>query len=189
MSSFLYYSISSNFTKYEIIEIDKQVAKNREAVFFFLFKRKLPSNLKVKAKKLFVYGMFLFQLGQPLAPYACAVMVPLPPTAINRLSSIEQRSSIANKKGYPQIADIPLSKVDKIRLTNDQIQQFNNLALQLNSGSITIDEALLQLRGGGRIKDLAVVFAFVIFVSWYDSFFTQGFQQVPLPHMDPFGWL
>jgi len=34
MSSFLYYSISSNFTEYEIIEKDKEVAKNREAVFF-----------------------------------------------------------------------------------------------------------------------------------------------------------
>lgn len=41
MTSFLYYSISSDLTKDEIIEIDKQVAKNREAVYLFI--RKLAS--------------------------------------------------------------------------------------------------------------------------------------------------
>ena len=48
---------------------------------------------------------------------------------------------------------------------------------------------MLQLRGGDGINDLAVVFAFVIFGNWYDSLFTKGFQQVPLPHMDPIGWV
>ena len=85
MSSLVYYSISSDLTKDEILEIDKQVAKNREAVFLFI--RKLSSNSKSKVKKLFVYRMFLFQLGQPLALYAAAVMMPLPP-AIHRLSPI-----------------------------------------------------------------------------------------------------
>jgi hypothetical protein len=36
MSSFLYYSISSNLTEQEIIEIDKQVTRNREKVYLFL---------------------------------------------------------------------------------------------------------------------------------------------------------
>ncbi len=36
MSSLLYYSISSDLTKDEIIEIDRQIAKNRETVFFFV---------------------------------------------------------------------------------------------------------------------------------------------------------
>ena len=64
-----------------------------------------------------------------------------------------------------------------------------NLALQFTSGSITMDEALLQLRCGGGSTDVVAVLAFVIFVNWYDSLFTEGFQQVPLPHMDPFGWI
>jgi len=70
MSSLLYYSISSDLTKDEMLEIDKQVAKNQEAVFLFI--KKLPSNSKVKAKKLFVYGIFLSQFGQPLAPFIIA---------------------------------------------------------------------------------------------------------------------
>ena len=167
MSSLLYYSISSNLTKDEIIAIDKQVAKNRKGVYLFV--RKLPSNSKRKAKRLFVYGMFLFQLGQPLVPCAAAVVMPLPPIAIHRLSSIEQDRILSNKNSYPQIAHILEEKVDKIRLTNDQIKQFNNLALQLNSGSITMEEAILQLIGGDVLSYVVTVILFVTFINWYDS--------------------
>lgn len=88
MSSLLYYSISSNLTKDEIIEIDERVSKNREAVYLFV--KKLPSNPKAKAERLFVHGMFIFQLGQPLVPCAAAVVMPVPPVAIHRLSRIEK---------------------------------------------------------------------------------------------------
>ena len=54
----------------------------------------------------------------------------LPPIAIHRLSPIEE-IRIRTNKNYAQIATIPASKVDKIKLINDQIKQFNNLALQL----------------------------------------------------------
>ena len=154
MSSLLYYSISSDLTKDKIIEIDRRVVKNREAVYLLV--RKLPSNSKSKAKRLFVYGMFIFQLGQPLVPCAAAVVMPLPP-AIHRLSPIEQDRILSNKNYYPQIAHILEEKVDKIRLTNEQIKQFNNLALQLNSGSITMEEAVLELRGGDVLTDVVAV--------------------------------
>ena len=134
--------------------------------------------------------MFIFQLGQPLVPCAAAVMLPLPPVAIHRLSPIEQDRILSNKNSYHQIATISGSKVDKIRLTNDQIKQFNNLALQLNSGSITMEEAVLELRGGDGLTDVVAVIAFVIFMNWYDSLFgVKAFQANPLPHQDPFGWL
>ena len=188
MTALLYFSISSDLTRDEIIEIDKRVAKNRERVYLFV--RKLPSNSKGKAKRLFVYGMFLFQLGQPLVPCAAAVVMPLPAVGIHRLSPIEQDRLLSNKNGYPQIATIPESKVDKIRLTNEQIKQFNNLAIELNSGSITMEEAVLRVRGGDGLTDVVAVIAFVIFMNWYDSLFSvEAFQANPLPHQDPIGWL
>jgi len=61
MSVLLSYAISSDLTKDEIIGIDKRVYQNRETVYLFV--RKLPSNSKVKTKRLFVYGMVIFQLG------------------------------------------------------------------------------------------------------------------------------
>ena len=118
-------------------------------------------------------------------------MMPLSPVAIHRLSPIQQDRILINKNGYTQIATIPESKVDKIRLTNAQIKQFNNLAIQLNSGSIKMEEAILQLCGGDGLTDVVAVIVFVIFINWYDAVFgVQTFQANPLslPHQDPFGW-
>ena len=188
MTSFLYYSILSNLTEDEIIVIDKQVVNNRERVYLFV--RKLPSNSKRKAKRLGFYIVFMFAISQGLVLGANAVMMPLPPLTSHSLLAIQQDTTISTPNVYPQIATIPESKVDKIRLTNDQIQQFNNLALQLTSGSITMEEAVLQLRGGDGLTDVVAITAFVIFINWYDSLFgVEAFQANPLSHQGPFGWL
>ena len=124
----------------------------------------------------------MFAISQPVVPCAAAVVMPLPPP-IHKLLLIEEDRILHNKNYYPQIAHILEEKVDKIRLTNEQIKQFNNLALQLNSDSITMEEAVLQLRGNDGVT-------FVIFINWYDSLFgVEAFQANPLPHQDPFGWL
>lgn len=105
----------------------------------------------------------MFAISQPLSPCVAVGIAP-PPTAINRLVFIKQSTSIANKNN-PQIASIAQPKIDKIKLTRQQLKQVNDLAFLVNSGSITIDEALLQLRGGEGITDLAIISAFVIFVN------------------------
>jgi hypothetical protein len=85
-------------------------------------------------------------ISQSLTP-CVDVMLLLPSGVTRKLSSIEQ-SRMRTNKNYPQITPIPVSKVDKIRLTNEQIKQFESLALQLSSDSITMEQAILQLRGG-----------------------------------------
>ena len=134
--SILYFHTRKLFLKDEIIEIDNRGGKNREAV------RKLPSNSKRKAKRFIPYIVFIFMISRPLVPCAAAVVMLLLPIAIHRLSPIEQDRILSNKNSYPQIAHILEEKVDKIRLTNEQIKQFNNLAIELNSGSITMEEAV-----------------------------------------------
>ena len=81
MTALLFYSISSDLTEDEILEIDKQVHKNREAVYLFF--TELPSSSKRKAKRLCLYVVFMFAISQPLAP-CVAVVLPLPPPAIHR---------------------------------------------------------------------------------------------------------
>ena len=123
---------------------------------------------KRKAERIFIYGMLLFQLSQPLVPYVPAVILPLP-TAIERLSPFEQDRILNNKNSYLQIAHIFGEKIDKIQLTDDQIKEFNNLAIELNSGSITMEEAILQLIGGDVLSYVVTVILFVTFINWYDS--------------------
>ena len=133
--------------------------------------------------------MLVFQLSQPLVPYATAVMLALPP-AMERLSPFKQDKILSNKNSSPRIAHILEEKVDKIRLTNEQIKEFNNLAIELNSGSITMEEAVLQVRDGDGLTDVVAVIAFVIFINWYDWLFgVKAFQANPLPHQDPLSWL
>ena len=130
--------------------------------------------------------MFTFQLGQPLVPFATAVMMPLPP-AIHRLSPMnyEQERILSNKNYSPQIASIIESKMDKMVLTDEQINDLNLICYKLQKGSITIDKAILEIRAGG-FYDWATL-AFIIFM--YSLHQGDNFQSVPLPHQDPFGWL
>ena len=108
--------------------------------------------------------------------------MPLTP-ALERLSLFDQYIILSNKNSSPQIAPILEEKADKIRLTN-------NLVIDLKSGSITMKEAVLQLRDGNGLTDVVAVIAFVIFMNWYDFLFgVQAFQANPLPHQNPFGWL
>ena len=52
-------------------------------------------------------------------------------------------------------------------------------------GSITLDKAVLKLRAGG-VYDWANL-AFIIYMFSLQQ--GNSFQNVPLPHQDPFGWL
>jgi hypothetical protein len=98
---------------------------------------------------------------------------------------LENQSSSQFKK-FLQTAPTLIEKSDKIVLSEKQIEQFDRLAEQVMRGSITIDEAVLKLRGGNELTDLAVILAFVIFANWLDSLYgVEPFQQSPLPHMDP----
>ena len=159
MSSLLYYSISSDLTENEIIEIDKQVDKNREGVYLFL--TQVPSNSKRKLKRLCLVVVFMFMICQPVVPCGAAVVMPLAP-AINRLSLIEQDSILRNKNSYHQIAPIIESKMDKIVLTDKQIEDLNLIRYKLENGLITVDKAILELRGGG-LYDWATL-AFIIYM-------------------------
>ena len=88
MTALLYYSITSKLTDDEIKEIDKQISKNREIV------KSLPSNLKLKVKKVSANGMLVFQLSQPLLYTG---LLPLPPS-VERLLPIEQDKILSDKK-------------------------------------------------------------------------------------------
>lgn len=188
MTSLLYYAILENLSKDERVKLDQRVLKNRESVHHFVIE--LPSTSKRRAKRLWLYVKLIVFLNQPLiTAYECAVIL-TPPPAIHRLSAIQQDKILKNEKCHSQITEIIQEKVEKMRITSKQHKQFKTVAFQLNNGAITIEEAVLQLRGGDGLSELAGIVAFIIFINWYDSLFgVQAFTATPLPHQDPFGWL
>lgn len=195
MTLLLYISITSSLTEDDIIEIDIQSQRNRRKIYSFI--KELPSNStryfglsRIKSQKLFIYARLLFHLGQPLTPYVYSVALPLQPFIISRVSPQEHHKLLNNKKNCIQIANINQEKLDKIVLTEKQIQKFNHLAIQISNGEITIEDAILSLRGGDGLTEIGAIVAFVIFVNWLDSFLkVESFLTAPLPHLDPIGWM
>lgn len=75
----------------------------------------------------------------------------------------------------PQIAYIPAKKGDKITVPDYSNQQSSNrnLALPLSSGSISLDEAILQLRGGEGFKDVVILIVLAMILNkrnWFKRF-------------------
>ena len=128
----------------------------------FVFVKMVSLSGKQKANRLLVYLLLGYQLGQPLVPYAAAVILPIPPVAIERLSPFEQDRILSNKKYSPQIASIIESKMDNMVLTDQQIEDLNIICYKLQKGSITLDKAVLKLRAGG-FYDWATL-AFIIYM-------------------------
>ena len=156
--------------------------KKAKQTFLLIF-----SNSKRKSKRVFLYATFIFQLGQPLVPYAAAVMVPLPPQI--SIEHVVRAEVLRGNTQSPGIAPIIKAKMDKMTLTDYQVQELEAIFIKLQDNSITMDQAVLEIRGGG-FEDLSAILMFVIFVNWYDSFFgVKAFQANPLPHQDPFSWL
>jgi hypothetical protein len=50
---------------------------------------------------------------------------------VNRLSPIEQNRILTNKNSYPQMAPIIESKIDKMVLTDQQIEDLNLICYKL----------------------------------------------------------
>ena len=164
--------------------MDIQAAENRKAVYFFV--TTFPSNSKKQVKKWVLTGMMVLHISQPLVPCATAIILPIPSVANHRLT-LEQNKMLNDKNYYPQIAPIIQEKIDKLQLTTDQLHELNDFARQINEGSITMEEAVLQIRGGDGLIEVLGIIAFFIFVQWHSSrFAVEAFQ--PIINQNYRGW-
>ena len=142
MSSLLYYSISADLTKDEIIEINRQIAKNRETVFFFV--RNLASNAKDKTRKVIVVillgGALYFSNVQPSE----AIGLSVPPAPVIRVQpSYQYDSKVQIENVIPRKKDLIVYKSPKeilflMYLTDPKIssnQEILKLVKELRGGS------------------------------------------------------
>lgn len=121
-------------------------------------------------------------------PVASQVLVSLQPKSFEIVEILVQNQLDYETRNISQIAPVPIirSKVDKVRLTNDQIEQFDIRAKQLTIDSI--EETIVAMRGGDQLTDIATFIGFILFMNWLDSL-SGAFQANPFPHRDPLGWL
>ena len=142
MSALLYYSISSDLSKDEIIKIDRQIEKNRETVFFFV--RNLASNAKDKTKKVIVViisgGAVYFSNVEPSE----AIGLPMAPAPVVRVQpSYQYDSNVQSGKVIPRKKDLIVYKSPKeilfvMYLTDPRMssnQEILKLVKELRGGS------------------------------------------------------
>jgi hypothetical protein len=171
MTLFLYISVSSNLTEAQIREIDLQVKQNQDVLCLFV--KQLPVKSKRTLKKLKSYSILIYILSQPLVPCATAGAVMLPiPTGIHTLSYKNIEKNTSNKHFYPKIAQINEVKIEKLILTNPK-----KFDIDFNSDP-TMEELILELRGGGVVEVFVVIIAFVAFMKFYGA---DAFLQIQNP--------
>ena len=137
---------------------------------------------KKKVKLLFIKGVLLFQISQPLASCTSAVLMPLP-VPISRLSEMKREKILTDKTSHVKIATIIRPIINEIDLTNQQIEDLNIICSQLDNGSITLNEAILKIRGKSLYE---WAFVIIIILVWQTQNMTGFVPQ--LPHLDPHGW-
>lgn len=129
--------------------------------------------------------MFLFRVtgvGGALTPNV-SVMVPSAPTAINRIQFSSQDSMISQTKASSLIAPVITNQPDKIILTDLQLDELNQISSKFLDGSISIDEAILQLRGGGKFKDISFIVLYIWLYTLQKNH-VEGFQSIRLPDQE-----
>jgi len=125
--------------------------------------------------------MFLFRvtgMGGALTPNI-SVMLPPPPTANNRIQFTNLDSMVNQTKPSSLIAPVITNQPDNSIL----LDEFNQISSKFLDSSISMDEAILQLRGGGKFKDIS-------FRVWYIWLYrlqnnhVEGFQPIRPPHQE-----
>lgn len=75
-------------------------------------------------------------------------LFPPPKAAIERIQPFPYEQNSLQFKSFQPIASKYVQIPDNFELTNKQINNLDQLAQQVINNSITVDEAILQLRGG-----------------------------------------
>ena len=165
MPALLYYSISSDLTEDEIIEIDRQVTKNREAVCIFV--RNCASNAKDKTRKVIVISILGRALWFSNVQPSSAIGLSMPPAPVVRVQRSYKHPSEV------KIAPIADKRLDKIYfMPNKEMIPL----IYLNAQNVYINERVLKrLRAGGFeetlvLMDIGVIVFLTFQLSGTDAF-------------------
>ena len=156
MTAYLYYSHLKNLTEEDIIRIDQRISQEP----IYLFVKKLPLNTKLKTKRriLVIYFGLIIIFGN--VPTSEAMGLPItgsPPVSL----PFQQGSTNIDKSLLKIAPTIDFeSNFDLGLVSSEDLLEFNNLYHQLQTGDITFDQAILEIRGGEGVKDLVTIVAF-----------------------------
>lgn len=103
-----------------------------------------------------MFGIRFTGMVEALTPNN-SVTLSSPPIAINRMQFTSLDLMVSQSKPNSLIAPIITNRPNKSILTNLLLDKFNQISSKFMTGSINMDEALLQLRGAKRFKDISFI--------------------------------
>lgn len=110
-----------------------------------------------------------------------SVSVPPPPAAIYRIDFNPPNSNVIENKTNFLAAPLITNQPNKIILTDLQLDELNKISLKIVDGSLSVQEAILDIRGGRNFKDFSYVILFILLYKIHISG-VEGFQTRP-PHL------
>jgi hypothetical protein len=143
-----------------------------------------PGEILTEREAVINRKMFMFRvtgMGGALTPNV-SVMLP-PPTAISRIHFTSLDSMVSQTKPSSLIAPVSINQPDKSILKDLQLDEFNQISSKFLDGSISMDEAILQLRGGGKFKDISLIVLYIWLYRLQNNH-VEGFQTIRPPHQE-----
>lgn len=204
MSSLLYFPIHEKLTTEDILKIDQQVIRNRKGTYKVVKNLSLKSSskakflcqklktiggkAKIKVKRFGAHVMLIYTLT---SPFQIILPIPSAPIQIEKVRETKQSQFFGD--WTPQVANLLEKRSDKIvlsKLTAEQMKEIEMLALQVYNGSITMDQAILKLKGGMDITALAVVatIAYMVYLITSNLTPADAFVLKPTFLDDPVGY-
>ena len=108
----------------------------------------------------------------------------LSPPPVDRISPYALDSIRAQNKNNLRSVPVISNRPDKIIYTEEQINELSQISFEFLDGSISMEEAVLKLRGGVKFKDISFIVLYIWLWKLQNSH-VQGFQlppQIKLPH-------
>ena len=163
---------------------DRRVQKNRKQVYLFVQLilvntndktrrlnqkfRVVGNKIKTKVKRVSAYVVFGYTLISPtsvLVGGGVQNVLPFPNygAAIHKIrQQIDEINEVNRQDLLSQVTILKELNVDKIVFTPQQYKQANKLFTQMRYGTLTMDDVVLQIRGGGWESILGTLFTIFI---------------------------
>ena len=121
-----------------------------------------------------MYFTIAYSVVPTVGPVVGQVLLALPPTSLEKVIPPPLDSQTA-----PVIRNRPYTIIYR----GEQIDEFSQISSEFLNGSISMEEAILQLRGGDKFKDISFIVLYIWLYSLQNKH-VQGFQPICLPHQE-----
>jgi hypothetical protein len=116
-----------------------------------------------------------------LSPNVSVMLPPPTPMSIIQFTTLDGIDSQTKHISY--IAPVISNRPHKILLTGEQVDTFSQISSEFRDGLISIEEAMLKLRGGGKFKEISLIVLYIWLYRLQNNH-VEGFQPIRLPHQE-----